>query len=277
LGDRTAAVAERVARPSASPVSYPENLRFKDLHVGRRAFVIGNGPSLASQDLSALKGELLFTMNSFDQHPLCKQLRPFYHFIADPAANENSSEREAFLARIADGIGDSPVFARAWSLESVTLRQWYSGGRLHLVPNVGPLADETPSVLDMCVGFPGVQTTAQLALMTAIYMGCNPVYLMGLDSDWAATGNLGRHFYPEPAPDESEAQAKYDLYWTYEHILEATLSMWKGYRNLWEFCNSSGVEVYNCTAGGLLDVFPRKRFEDVVGDAHDTWSAVLGR
>ena len=37
----------------------------KDIHRGRRAFIIGNGPSLKQTDLSKLKGEITFAMNRF--------------------------------------------------------------------------------------------------------------------------------------------------------------------------------------------------------------------
>ena len=35
----------------------------KNIHKGRRAFIIGNGPSLKQTDLSKLKGEISFGMN----------------------------------------------------------------------------------------------------------------------------------------------------------------------------------------------------------------------
>lgn len=267
LSRRTARIGERLDRPPVLPVSHPQNATFKNLHFGRRAFVIGNGPSLGTQDISPLKGELLLTMNSFDRHPLCRDLRPVYQFLADPEMNDSSPREEEFLARIADGIGDSPVFVPAWpSMESATFRQWSSAGQLWQVPFVGALSEGPITMFDMCVGLPGVQTVAQFALMTAVYMGCNPIYLLGLDSDWAASPDLDRHFYSEPTLDETQDGTDYFEHWTYQQILEATLIMFKGYSNLWTYCRSRHIEVYNCTAGGLLDVFPRKRLEDVIGD-----------
>src|SRR6187551_16933 len=35
----------------------------KDIHKGKRAFIIGNGPSLKQTDLSKLKNEITFGMN----------------------------------------------------------------------------------------------------------------------------------------------------------------------------------------------------------------------
>ena len=37
----------------------------KDIHKGRRAFIIGNGPSLKQTDLSKLRDEITFCINRF--------------------------------------------------------------------------------------------------------------------------------------------------------------------------------------------------------------------
>jgi hypothetical protein len=257
IGWRAEAAAERLD-PALVPRAVPENAAFKDLHRGRRAFVIGNGPSLATQDLSGLRGELVFTMNEFDRHPLCRSLLPVYHFLADPEYNDGTPRQEADIERISDKLGASHIFVPEWpSLQSARLRALLASGRLHPIPLVGSLAAEPVTEVDMCTGLPNVQSVAQLALMVAVYMGCDPIYLTGVDSDWAADPDLDRHFYEERTLDETWS-------WPYEEILEATLTMFRGYRHLWMYCRSRGVQVYNCTAGGLLDVFPRKRWEDVV-------------
>lgn len=265
-------LASTIARRSAEvdikliepPATHPENIELKDLHKGKRAFVIGNGPSLANQDLSLIKDELLFTMNAFDRHPLITQLHPLHHFIADPVLNTNAPETEAMLAKIEAGIGESPVFIPAWeTLESETLRRWKAEGRLWLVPNEGILADAVPNELDMTTGLPAVQSTSQLAIMTAMYMGCDPIYLLGLDSDWAVSPDLDRHFY-DGSTIESEKKEHSSTRLTYRTILECTVQLWKGYESLRDYAQAHGITVINATGGGLLDIFPIQDYEEVV-------------
>ena len=50
---------------------------------GRRCFVVGNGPSLKNQDLTKLKGEVVFTVNWMMRSPLFDTLKPTYHVIID--------------------------------------------------------------------------------------------------------------------------------------------------------------------------------------------------
>ena len=55
-----------------------ENIKFKAIHKGQRAFVIVNGPSLKYQDLSFLKNEITFTASSFWKHPIVNEWQPTY-------------------------------------------------------------------------------------------------------------------------------------------------------------------------------------------------------
>jgi len=255
-----AADAADVLDPPPGPQPHPEYVAYRDLHRGRRAFVIGNGPSLARQDLSLLQGELLFTMNAFDRHPLCRLFLPVYHFLADPEYNDGSPQHEAELERIAKGVGDSTLFIPVWPPCSAQLRRMIVSGQAHPISLWGSLANGPLTEVDMCRSLPNVMNVAQLALMVAVYMGCDPIYLTGVDSDWAASHDLDRHFYDERTLDES-----WD--WDYERILEMTLTVFRGYRFLADFCRGRNIRVYNCTDGGLLDVFPRKSLEDAVREA----------
>src|SRR4051812_13425127 len=47
-----------------------QNEKLRGCHRNQRCFVIGNGPSLAKQDLAPLAGEITFVMNAFWKHPI---------------------------------------------------------------------------------------------------------------------------------------------------------------------------------------------------------------
>ena len=56
---------------------------YKDLHVGKRVFLIGNGPSLANTNLDLLKDEISIAMNRvsliYDKNP---KWRPTYYLFS---------------------------------------------------------------------------------------------------------------------------------------------------------------------------------------------------
>jgi uncharacterized Rossmann fold enzyme len=61
-----------------------KNLKFKSSHSGKRCFILGNGPSLKTDNLKCLEDEFVFTVNQIARHPDFKYIKPNYHFWADP-------------------------------------------------------------------------------------------------------------------------------------------------------------------------------------------------
>ena len=58
---------------------------FRNRHQGQRCFVIGNGPSLKTQDLAPLANEITLVTNTFHIHPLVgDNWQPSYYFLSDP-------------------------------------------------------------------------------------------------------------------------------------------------------------------------------------------------
>ncbi|HRW61723.1 MAG TPA: hypothetical protein P5340_13855, partial [Defluviicoccus sp.] len=52
------------------------------LHAGRRAFIIGNGPSINGQDLTLLQNEITFVTNWFVNHPRFTEINPAYYCVS---------------------------------------------------------------------------------------------------------------------------------------------------------------------------------------------------
>src|SRR5437870_4954347 len=56
----------------------------KDIHRGKRCFILGNGPSLKQQDLSLLRDEHVFVTNWFVLQEEFQKLRHSYLCVSDP-------------------------------------------------------------------------------------------------------------------------------------------------------------------------------------------------
>jgi hypothetical protein len=111
---------------------------------------------------------------------------------------------------------------------------------------------------------PHMAGTAHLAIATAMYLGCSPIYLLGLDHDWLAHRGMDRHFYAHQGP-ETEEGGLWDLRrFPYLEIIESTARVWRDYIWLRQIAEHNGIEIYNATDGGFLDVFARARYEQVL-------------
>lgn len=243
----------------------PRNEMFRDCHRGRRCFVIGNGPSLKQQDLSQLSGEVTFASNSFFLHPLVEELQlPTYYLLSDPVFFDGTIGLDR-LIQIKAAIGSTPIFLPHYAREYITSTKAFPADQVHYVATCGGLEDTWQARPDLTRTIPGAQTVVQLAILAAMYMGCSPIYLLGLDHDWLSHGGQHLNFYSKETSDE---QPEGNLPgWTYRGMMEAMLTMWDIYEMLQRIADAQGIEIVNATHGGFLDVFKRQNYDSIINDA----------
>ena len=96
------------------------------------------------------------------------------------------------------------------------------------------------------------------ALAQAIYMGCSPIYLLGFDHDYLANRGVDRHFYGGGTiPGHQATNTPLGDRIPYDDEMRANLKLWTNYRSLKAEAERKGIQVFNATAGGYLDVFDR--------------------
>ncbi len=244
----------------------PRNETFRDRHRGRRCFVIGNGPSLKQQDLSRLTSEVTFATNAFYLHPLVsEQGLPSYYLLSDPEYFDGRIALEEF-SQLQAAIGSTPIFLPHYAREFIASTNALPSEQIYYVASCGGLEDTWRARPDLTQTIPGAQTVVQLAILAAMYMGCSPIYLLGLDHDWLSHGGQHLNFYSDGAVDD---QPEGNLPgWTYRKMMEAMLTMWDIYEMLQRIADAENIEIINATHGGFLDVFKRQRYESIVNEAN---------
>ena len=100
------------------------------------------------------------------------------------------------------------------------------------------------------------QTTAQLAIMVAIHMGFEQIYLHGFDHDWLASKSHLKHFYSEDR-DETD----YLHSWGYYEAICMMERMWRIYIRIRKLSRRRGVKIFNCSNQSYLDVFELRSYE----------------
>ena len=240
------------------------NRELRNRFRGRRAFVIGNGPSLARQDLAPLAGEVTIVMNAFYRHPILQTgWRPTVHCMAEPAKAYDNPLLLELLRDCTSVSADIHLFP----LEVRTILE----SQQLLPPEKVRYADfwldtsmYSPARLPNLAGpLPHMANTAHLAIVVAMYLGCSPIYLLGLDHDWLANRGIDRHFYAHQGP-ETVPGGLWDLRrYAYLQVMESTARVWREYIWLDRIARSYGIEIFNASDGGFLDVFPRASYEEV--------------
>lgn len=250
--------------PSLSPNEQrllDRNRAFKDKHKGQRCFVIGNGPSLKTQELSPLANEVTFVMSGFWKHSIVEKWQPTYYCFADPLFFDGSGPMREFFKHLRPRIHSSTFVVPLYGAKIIKEQDLLPVEHTNYVQFRGSLSDARIANLHLTKFIPGVQSTSQLCIMAAIYMGCSPIYLLGLDHDWLSHRGMDKHFYPDKTiENHPEAHGDVSRYY-YKDQARAVVNLWGGYEVLLRVCQRDGILIFNCTEGGFLDVFPRANYD----------------
>jgi len=240
-----------------------KNNIFKDIHKNRRCFIIGNGPSLRKHNLSFLNDEITFVLNAFWKHPIIKELQPNYYCIADPLFFDGSDAMNNFFHKITLKVSNSLFFIPYYSKKIIEEKNLLPIDKVFFISFRNDLCTKVPTKIDLTGYLPAVINVAELAIMTAIYMGCTPIYLVGFDHDWLSHRSKDRHFYTEKTVDNHKKASGTFKNISYMVTIKAVLKLWQGYENLSRYSSKKGINILNASKGGFLDVFERVNYESI--------------
>ncbi|MEM6790060.1 MAG: hypothetical protein AAF715_21245 [Myxococcota bacterium] len=240
-----------------------KNELLRDVHAGRRAFVLGNGPSLAHHDLARLAGEVAIVVNQFQRHPQYEALAPPYWMLADPWFWEKPQE---YLLPVLEALVEGPSATRLFCpLGGAPVLSALTTGPLvetHFFAFTGDHVGTEP--LDFTCSLPmWGQNVISPAIMLALYLGCDPVILIGCDHDFLAideaafSGAVCGHGFPT---DRRRAASDRFDWNTWSFAMRRTV--WE-YERLRDYAAGWGRRIFNATPGGHLETFPRVDFERI--------------
>jgi hypothetical protein len=237
----------------------------RDLHEGKTAFIIGNGPSLTLDDLERLKGRLTFASNKIFLAYEATDWRPDYYFVMDRLVAENNKSiintltGPKFIAQsFADILGNSSEVM--WLDER---------GRNESVVKAldGNIATATPYFSRSIVaGVDAGWTVLYTQLQVAFHMGVSNVVLLGVDfhfdlpKETVATSFDG---YEKALKAEGECNHFHPRYrepgeiWAVPR-LDCQLAV---FRRANEVYLKSGRNIVNASRRTKLTVFPRVALE----------------
>lgn len=222
-------------------------------HRGRRAFLVGNGPSLTMEDLDRLNGEICFAANKIFLAYEATDWRPRYYCCCDPQVSINIRDRirdldaTKFLANATCFYGER--------VENGFVLPYYYRNR-------PPMGDRPRFSVDPASGLYDGGTVIYMMMQLAYFMGVRELYLIGVDHSFSlpagAEGALlpgggDNHFHPDYRP-EGEKWCRPDFAYVNRAFEYAR-----------DFLDQRGVKVINVSRRSALDVFPRADLESVLG------------
>jgi len=241
--------------------------QFENKHKGERCFLIGNGPSLSSDDLTKLheRNEISFGCNAickiFHQTPW----RPKYYALMDPsyfADKKLLSSIEAKYKFFPESCGLYP------GVPSDLMDMLLQGKGKSFFCRLIPISkvDKLPEFsTDASRALYAGATVMYAMMQIAVYMGFSKLILIGVDGGTVVPDNPKEyviekhHFF-----DEDEQWIK-----TYNSIHIPTgseiakQSVTNEYLKAETHTRERGIKILNATRGGVIDVFERMDFDSL--------------
>lgn len=234
---------------------YKKLERFKDKYKGERVFFIGNGSSLTNDDLAKLKDEYTCATNGFVRGIKEIQYEPTIYGFTDGCMVEDEYCKKEIME-----LRHSFIF---YPKRHDLKRAGYK--ILQAMPNAYeyPMKDtanwiiffgKTPAGFssniteEVFYGFTCVYAMAQVLA----YMGFTEIYLLGMDCIY----RKGERSYQDMRSVDRIKKGELGGKTVNEFILA-----WQKVR---EYTDSKGIQVFNATRGGMLEVFQRVNLDEVL-------------
>jgi hypothetical protein len=241
---------------------YLKNIdKFKNIHKGKRAFIIGNGPSLSVADLERIQAEVSFASNKIYKVFDRTSWRPTYYTVEDSLVIKNNYNDITANVKCQAFCAIDFYF----ELKNMENMQW-------LIRKVNNDDKNNPVVnsfsADLDLGFYSGFTVTYLNLQLAYYMGFHEIYLLGIDHNYSYLPNRTDSGQETFVSDESHN----GLYFIQgynkvgeQNYLPSLDLQYQAYCRAARFFKDNGVKVYNLSRSTKLDVFPLLDFDLLFG------------
>lgn len=240
--------------------------RFHNIHKGQRCFIVGNGPSINSMDISLLDNEYTFAVNGIFYKTQECGFRPYYYVVEDYHVLQDNMEMIRDYEPRVGGSKFLPSRFRTKFAGSKSPTFFLNMNRGFYEPR--SLYYEVPRFsADAASNVYCGQSVTIVNLQLAYYMGFSEVYLIGMDFSYnipdsaikegdviESTEDDVNHFHPDYFGKGKK--------W-HDPKLHNVLKSYKLCRLMYEL---DGRAIFNATEGGKLEVFPRKAYSSLFAE-----------
>jgi hypothetical protein len=249
-----------------------KNIALKDKHKGKRCFILGSGPSIKKEDLKPLKNEIVFALNNFYVHEDFAEIMSGdvdkYYMTAPihPPQTEEEWKRwfedmESHMPQNTNMLfglnaydGNIRYIFEKYGIFKEHKINWYFAGVNYDHDNF------KYDAMDITKPIYSGEAVSVYALVIAIYMGFDEIYLLGMDHDYFLYDDESQmRMYSSAKHQNNEFERTFgDTFYIREYLRQyGIFSKYKA------FADNSKSRIFNASNGGILKVFPKVKFEEL--------------
>lgn len=239
-----------------------KNRTLNNRHAGERCFILATGPSIKQQDLKLLRGETCIALSNFFVHQDYSVIKPRYYCVAGYHQSISKTAWTEWFGEMATATDSAVMFFSLNDRKDIERSGLFSRRAIHYLQYAN-WSKISGRKVDITRSVPSPQSVTIMALEVALYMGFKNIYLLGCDHDWLLHLDTSKHFYEEN--QHALVRAGYDE-WAGADIelqCQCYIRLWQQYKELGRIARGKSICIYNATAGGILDVFPRVPYESL--------------
>lgn len=250
-----------------------KNEKYVNKYSGKRCFIIANGPSLNSQDLTLLKNEITFGVNNLMATKAYNQILPKFYTIVDSNFFNDDYEVLSDNLKSLKTLKHKPVCIFPVSKKQY-IEKYELDKELEIIYVAYDIEKSTKIKSEFYLSslLPYSLNVANVSLYAAISMGFSEIYLLGVDM----TGVL--HTYDEKGEfkdsghffESDERLAEYESkkfnVRKNEEMLKIYGKVFQQFRLAYEYAKKRGIKIVNLTASGALDIFPIGKYKKIISE-----------
>ena len=237
---------------------------WKNKYFNQRCFIMGNGPSLNKMDLSLFHDEYVWGSNRcYLLYPRINWRPSFYSAVDTRVVPDNRTE----INKLIRTGKQTNYFFPSHFRESGIVRSKRNVYWFNEIPQSMENLPHSFFSLNIEKFLYSVSTVTVAALQLAVYMGFNPIYLIGCDTNYTIKNsvqleNENTDLLVSTNDDDNHFDKSYFGKGKKWHAPKVE-NMIFNYEQAKMVCDDIGVKVINATVGGKLEVFPRVNYLDL--------------
>ena len=248
------------------------NKELKGISKGRRCFILGSGPSIKKQNLKLLIDEDVIFLNNFVVHEdflaiSQSHLANKYYMIAPIHKPQSREEWEAWLEELDNKIPTTVTCIFGTNASPINTKKLTDEKRMFKSKNVYwyfPLYEffRKSKGRDLCNPIAKAEAVSVYALLAAIHLGYDEIYLLGMDHDYFLYDDeASMRMYRDAVHQKNELQRAFgnDFY------VEEFYRQYRIFSKYKQLRDDSHVKIFNASAAGVLKVFQRVKYESLFG------------
>ena len=248
-----------------SSVDFEKNIELKNIHIDKRCFIVGTGPSIKDQDLTLLKDEIVIGVSGLFNHKDIDIIQPNYYVLAPVFAYHLKYNKEETYINWLKSM-DNTLSNEVTMIIHIGDKQYIEKHKIFVNKEIywdayAPWDGEHIRELNLSK-IPDINSVSESALYIALYLGCKKNYVLGFDHNWFEglhlyfdTEKYNKHF--EITGKASVEKFGFDS----EFQMLRHAKMFNKYKKLY----AKKQNIYNANAfeNSYVDTFPKVKFEDL--------------